>query len=114
MIPLDGDRLATVMLAAGVALLTWTMLRMYLRRSRRTRSAAQPASRVAAARTEPRDIPPDVLRWQVETHELIREMKAELDSKMHALEILVALADQKTRELEALLTELETARRQSD
>ncbi|MFO7907455.1 MAG: hypothetical protein ACQESR_13645 [Planctomycetota bacterium] len=52
--------------------------------------------------------PPDVLRWQVEMHETARELKAELDSKMRVLQLLIGQARQEADRLERILDHLES------
>lgn len=48
------------------------------------------------------DAPAEVLRWQVEMHETARDLKAELDTKMRALQVLIRDADEKIARLESL------------
>jgi hypothetical protein len=48
------------------------------------------------------DAPNEVLRWQVEMHETARELKAELDTKMRALHVLMRDADERIARLEQL------------
>ena len=49
------------------------------------------------------DAPVHILRWQVEMHDTARDLKAELDSKMRALQVLVRMADEQgERALEGL------------
>jgi hypothetical protein len=49
------------------------------------------------------NIPPEMTSWQVEMHEFVREIKAELDTKMRALEAVTADADRAAARLEAAL-----------
>jgi len=46
------------------------------------------------------DAPPEVLRWEVQMHETARELSAQLDSKMSALQALIAEADRAAARLE--------------
>jgi hypothetical protein len=70
---------------------------------------ARPLSHAAAeepwgpARLE--DAPPELARWQVAMHELARDLKGEIDTKLAALQTLVALARQEAARLEALLAQ---------
>jgi hypothetical protein len=48
------------------------------------------------------DAPVEVLRWQVEMHETARDLQAELDTKMRALQVLMRDADEKIARLEKL------------
>jgi hypothetical protein len=47
------------------------------------------------------DVAPEMERWEVEMHETARELKAQLDSKMRALQALIAEADRAASRLEA-------------
>jgi hypothetical protein len=48
------------------------------------------------------DAPPDVNRWQVEMHELARDLKGELDTRIAILQILLRQADQTAARLRGL------------
>ena len=49
------------------------------------------------------DSPDEVARWQVAMHETARELSAELDSKMVALQVLITEADRAAARLEAAM-----------
>ena len=49
------------------------------------------------------DAPDDVARWQVAMHETARELSAKLDSKMVALQVLIAEADRAAARLETAI-----------
>jgi hypothetical protein len=49
------------------------------------------------------DAPPELVRWQVAMHELARDLKGEIDTKLSALQTLVALARQESARLQTLL-----------
>jgi hypothetical protein len=53
----------------------------------------------------------EMMRWEVQMHDTARELKAELDSKMVALQVLVRQAQEERQRLEQLLQE--TKQRQS-
>ena len=53
------------------------------------------------------DAPPDLLRWQVEMHETARHLKAELDSKMGALQAITRIASEESARLEAAIARAE-------
>jgi len=103
------------MLLAGVALLVWVLLRrVYRKRGGRSKSRIAPPSRVrpvskspGADRDETRqpliDAPPEILRWQVEMHETARDLKAELDTKIHVVQTLVGMAREESQRLEAVI-----------
>jgi hypothetical protein len=67
-------------------------------------SFAKPAEPLAAERTTE---PVEMLRWQVEMHETARDLKAEIDSKMVALQILIRDARQEQERLATLLARAE-------
>jgi hypothetical protein len=48
------------------------------------------------------DAPQEVRRWEVEMHELARDLSAQLDSKMMALQHLLRQADERIAQLSAL------------
>jgi len=93
------------LLAAGIALLAFVLLRRSMRHYRRTRSQQPVVS--AVERTKPSsallDAPHEVLRWQVEMHDTARDLKAELDSKISALQALLLLAQEERQRLEEVL-----------
>ena len=66
---------------------------------------------VATARRAPApqqplmDAPPNILRWQVEMHETARDLKAELDTKMLAVQQLIAIAQDQAGRLEKAIAE---------
>jgi hypothetical protein len=94
------------LLLAGAAVIVVYLL---LRRSRSAASVPAPARPQLRhisedSRTAPRsEPPPDFLRWQVEMHDTARELKAELDSKLAALQSLVLIARQESERLEAAI-----------
>ncbi len=47
--------------------------------------------------------PPEVLRWQVELHDMARELKAELDSKMLAVTALARSYEQASKRLSDMI-----------
>jgi hypothetical protein len=57
---------------------------------------------------EPRyDQPADLVRWEVEMHDTARELKAELDTKMAALQVLIRQANEACERLERATAEAE-------
>lgn len=46
------------------------------------------------------DAPPEVTRWQVEMHELARDLKGEIDTKLALLQLLIRQANQAADRLE--------------
>lgn len=106
------------MLIAGIMILCWLMLRgkMGRRRTRqeirdnslRFKANATGHSQVFSG-TQSLGAPPDALRWQVELHDLGRELKGELDSKMLAVQKLSRSYDQAANRLSELIRLAEQA-----
>ena len=99
------------MLAAGMLIIIFLLLRRSRRYVAKTKKKTQPETRrkLADARksTPLLDAPPEILRWHVEMHETTRELKAELDSKMGALQALIRMAAEETARLEAAISRAE-------
>ena len=102
---------ATLLLAAGVALASWLLLRGSRRRWISSQRATADPKQVRQSLAEPSrdsalsDAPPEVLRWHVELHETARDLKAEIDTKLAALSALTKLAREEADRLERLLKE---------
>ncbi len=102
------------MFAAGIALATTILIRrLWRRRSARPNSGRglEPVEREQPLG----DAPPEVLRWQVEMHQLARQLKGEIDSKIRVWDALVREARQEREKLERTLkvARAEAARRDS-
>jgi len=98
------------MFLAGVALLVVILLRRWNRYyGRRRRGKKDVSGLVTIPRPSDRPqrslstAPAEFLQWQVELHDTARDLKAELDSKMIALQILIQSASQEAARLEQLL-----------
>ena len=94
-----------IMFAAGILLMTIVFMRRSIRHYRK--KAEQPETsrieakvKTSAARDLLHDAPPELLRWQVEMHEIARDLKAELDTKMRSLQVLIRMADEATERLQ--------------
>jgi hypothetical protein len=99
----------------GVTLLLLITLRGLFARHRRSRTskAGRPAVPKPIHSSELIDAPPEVVRWQVAMHDTARELKAELDSKMSALQALIQMAREERERLEAVLRRIaETERKE--
>lgn len=102
-------------LAAALAAACFLLLRSNWVRQRRSdestpnpqaiREAYAPRNREASAHHAPEDL----LRWQVELHDTARDAKAEIDTKLLALQSLIVIADEHSQRLEALLARAESA-----
>ena len=115
-VELPRETTSWVMLLVGMSLLVAILLRNFYRyRNRLKRSEGRQMSAAArrAAKTPPNveqplmDAPPEILRWQVEMHETARVLKAELDSKMGALQALSRIAREEAQRLEAAIERAE-------
>lgn len=96
-------------LAAALAAACLFLLRGNWKRQRRSDAEVpnpQAIQQSFAAKTREMSAhhaPEDLLRWQVEMHELARDVKAEIDTKLLALQSLLVVADEHAQRLEALL-----------
>ena len=100
----DGGGMAQFVLVAAILVLTITMLlRLYRYQARNRRKAT--SRRPSAAESPPslRATPDSVVRWEVQMHELARDLKGEIDSKMVALSHLIRDADRAAQRLEDAL-----------
>ena len=96
-------------LAAALAAACFLLLRSNWVRQRKSeestpnpraiREAYAPQNREASAHRAPEDL----LRWQVEMHDTARDVKAEIDTKLLALQSLIVIADEHSQRLEVLL-----------
>ena len=81
--------------------------RRYLSKSNRERSTSRQKLVTARESTPLLDAPPEILRWQVEMYEVARDLKAELDSKMGALQAIIRIANEESARLEAAIARAE-------
>ncbi len=109
---MSQDHLQQLMMLAGLGLMCWLLLRGKMHRRRQlqpkvslvlghngnAQSTATPFSG-----TKSLGAPADVLRWQVELHDLGRELKAELDSKLVAVGAVTNSYDQAARRLAEMI-----------
>lgn len=105
----SADIVKQGMFLAGVSLLALILLRRIYRRYGRRRikgntdyASYRPDAMTARSRSLS-TAPSDVLRWHVELHDTARELKAELDSKMRALQLLIGQAREEADRLERIL-----------
>ena len=98
------------MLAAGMLIVIFLLLRRSRRYPGKTKEE-KPATRRkledARQATPLLDAPPEILRWHVEMHETSRHLKAELDSKMSALQAIIRIASEEAMRLEAAISRAE-------
>jgi hypothetical protein len=99
------------MFAAGMLIIIFLLLRRSWRYSAKIKKEEKPAPRRklddARQATPLLDAPPELLRWQVEMHETARHLKAELDSKMSALQAIIRIANEESTRLEAAISRAE-------
>lgn len=98
-----------VLLVAGLALAAFVLLR----KSRglfsavvKTEPPPSPRRELFAAKSRDSaltDAPVEVLRWQVEMHQTARDLKAEIDTKLVALQAITRLAHEERQRLEATI-----------
>ncbi len=99
----------TLLMIGGIVLASWLLLRGSRARWARSRkNVVDPRSvrRNLDEQSRPSSlasVPPEVLRWQVELHDTARDLKAEIDSKLVALNALTRLAREEADRLERLL-----------
>ncbi len=100
-------QLRSLLPAAVILLCVIFMMKHIKRRSQRRPKELTPIEKVkllSVVSADPlRDAPPEVHRWQVEMHDVARELSAQLDSKMRVLQSFTRSAAQEADRLEALL-----------
>ncbi len=113
--PLLASKVSGAMLAHGIAMMLVILLRRsgryYHKLKRQAKRAAKPTAQQTRRekqmanmfdRASPLlDAPSTVIRWQVEMQELARELKAEIDTKMRILQVLVRRSNEAAERLEA-------------
>ncbi len=105
---LDSSNLSSGLFLMALAMMIFILLRRSHRKLGRRKQDDSPMVRVPRPRQEPSkhgtlDAPPDVLRWEVQMHETARDLSARLDSKMSALQALIADADRAATRLETAM-----------
>jgi len=113
--PLFANMVSGGMLALGVAMLLAILLRRSGRYYGKLKRQAKKAGKPSAPQTRREgqmasmfdraspllDAPATVVRWQVEMQELARELKAEVDTKICLLQVLVRRSNEAAARLEA-------------
>jgi hypothetical protein len=114
----DPATVCLIVLACTGAMLLVKTNRYY---ARQRRAAGTPASWPAEPQEPANRLPPysetphAVVRWEVQLHETARQLAAQLDTKMAALETLIAEADRAAARLESAIDRVyEPARRVDD
>lgn len=100
-----GDSGPTLAVVAAMAVFCWVLLRRSHRRLGRWPKDQPTLVRTPRPEDESHDsdapLPDDLVRWEVQMHETARNLSAQLDSKMSALESLIRDADRAAARLEA-------------
>ena len=100
-------QLRSLLPAAVILLFVMILMKRIKRRTQRRPKELVPIVKVkplSVVSADPlRDAPPEVHRWQVEMHDTARELSAQLDSKMRALQGFTWAAAQEADRLEELL-----------
>ena len=100
-------QLRSLLPAAVILLFVIILMKRIKRRTQRRPKELVPIVKVkplSVVSADPlRDAPPEVHRWQVEMHDVARELSAQLDSKMRVLQNFTRAAAQEADRLEGLL-----------
>lgn len=114
---LSNELLQALMMLGGMGLLCWTFIRSRMRkRAGRVTAPAAAATTIglkynSQATIKPSNFsglrsmsaPAEALQWQLDLHDLGRELKAELDCKLLAVREMTAAYDRASRRLLALI-----------
>jgi len=98
---------ALALLVVALALSGFLLFRTQRYFARAARAGSDPRSGGDSYRVESAGPPREAQRWEVEMHELAREVSGRLDSKMRVLEHLVAEAYRAAARLEAALAKVQ-------
>ena len=106
-----GDQISSLFLLAGIAVLTWVILRKTYARKSRPRPGWVSADKIDSSRESMQqalnETPGNAERLQVQMYEFARETKGELDTKMRALQQLTLLAQRQAERLENAINKAE-------
>jgi hypothetical protein len=113
------DQLPLLMMIAGIGILGWLIIRRRMLRVARQRGGPQAGVPAAAPKLKYNSqahirpstytgvgsmgAPADALQWQLDLHDLGRELKAELDNKLVAVRSVTQAYDRSSRRLLALI-----------
>ncbi len=101
---LFANNLGSWGVVAGILIVTMTLLRRGIRYRRTGKSTKRAENRRLAHATSSASHEMD--RWEVHMHETARDLSAQLDSKMVALQHVIRLAEERSARLEELLIQL--------
>jgi hypothetical protein len=100
---------SALLFAAGTGAIVFFLMRFWNRRyllaspTQRSEPLAPRRIREAAPHQPLRDAPAEIARWQVEMHDLARDLKGELDTKIAVLQRLVIDARDAAEQLEKIV-----------
>ena len=100
---MQEDNISSWMLVAGIAILTWILLRRtwkYKRQSQMASTSSNQHTDFRDRRDTGIDISREMTRLQVEIYDFTRDMRADLDTKIRVLQTLTRQADQQAKRLE--------------
>ena len=93
---------ATIVIPLALVVLTgWMLMRTYRRLARQRKMDDRPLRPKRSDLGHHVEGPPEEVLWEVRMHELARDLSAQSDSKMRALQALIADADRAAARLEA-------------
>lgn len=111
--------LQSLMIIGGLGVVCWLMIRSRMKNMKSSNTVVIPKLKFNAnatgqpetfSGTQSLGAPKEVLRWQIELHDLGRELKGELDSKMIAIQALTQSSDQAALRLSELIQMAENLR----
>ena len=112
---LSSEHVQSLMMIAGLGIICWLMMRKSVKSRRKSElplvlpplghNANISQDRNTFTGTRSLGAPAEVLRWQVELHDLARELKAELDCKIIAVRKLTENYDSAANRLQTLIAE---------
>ena len=116
---LEDNTSTIMMLAAMLIVLTLMMRRVYRYRQRQRREETRGRKQNSALHAQRPPVkslagaPDDIVRWQVQLHEMARDIQAEIDTKLRLLQTLTVQARQAAAELNAALDRAREERERS-
>lgn len=105
---MQEGNISSWMLVAGIAVLTWILLRRtwkYRRQSQLARTSPNPHADFRDRHDHGIELSRDMTRFQVEIYDFARDMRADIDTKMRVLQTLTRQADQQAKRLEEAINQ---------
>jgi hypothetical protein len=93
---------AQMLFLGGIALATWLLMRRLFIGRRHNAKRVDPIKEITKKEKplQSIDAPPEVLKWEIQLHDLGRELTARIDSKLSALQALTKMAHEAAERLE--------------